>query len=279
MDATDIRALIELNNTFYAKHAASFSATRTRSWDGWRRLADLLEDAGWRKGDGDGRATGRPDATGAHRDILDLACGNLRFESFLAQAFAGESIAAHAVDSCPALAQGALDGLAGSLELDYRCVDVLDALLADPEGGAGLEGVPPCELAVCFGFMHHVPGSALRRALVAALCGHVAPGGVLTLSFWQYLRDPRLARRAAAAGALREEDPALAGLQLEAGDGFLGWQDDPSPLRYCHSFTEEEVDELAALAADLGFEEAGRWSADGPAGDLNRYLALRRPAS
>lgn len=297
MDATDIRALIELNNTFYAKHAASFSATRTRSWDGWRRLASLLEDAGWRKGDGTdaagtgpaggapgegsagSRAAGRPDATGAHRDILDLACGNLRFESFLAQDFAGERIAAHAVDSCPALAQGALDGLTGSLELDYRCVDVLDALLADPEGGAGLEGVPPCGLAVCFGFMHHVPGSALRRALVAALCGHVAPGGVLTLSFWQYLRDPRLARRAAAAGALREEDPALAGLQLEAGDGFLGWQDDPSPLRYCHSFTEEEVDGLAALAAGLGFEEAGRWSADGPAGDLNRYLALRRPAS
>lgn len=279
MDATDIRALIELNNTFYAKHAASFSATRTRSWDGWRRLADLLEDAGWRKGGADGRATGRPDATGAHRDILDLACGNLRFEAFLAQAFAGERIAAHAVDSCPALAQGALDGLAGSLELDYRCVDVLDALLADPEGGAGLEGVPPCGLAVCFGFMHHVPGSALRRALMAALCGRVAPGGIVALSFWQYLRDPRLARRAAAAGALREEDPALAALQLEAGDGFLGWQDDPSPLRYCHSFTEEEVDGLAASAADLGFEEAGRWSADGPAGDLNRYLALRRPVS
>lgn len=292
MDAADIRALIELNNRFYAKHAASFSATRTRRWDGWCRLADLLEDAGWRKGDGgagrggaagedsaDGRATGRPDATGAHRDILDLACGNLRFEAFLAQAFAGERIAAHAVDSCPALAQGALDGLAGSLELDYCCVDVLDALLAGPEGGAGLEGVPPCDLAVCFGFMHHVPGSALRRALVAALCGRVAPGGIVALSFWQYLRDPRLARRAAAAGALREEDPALAALRLEAGDGFLGWQDDPSPLRYCHSFTEEEVDGLAALAAGLGFEEAGRWSADGPAGDLNRYLVLRRHAS
>lgn len=300
VDAADIRALIELNNRFYAKHAASFSATRTRSWDGWRRLASLLEDAGWRKGDGtdaavagsagaagwapgedgaDGRATGRPDGTGAHRDILDLACGNLRFEAFLAQAFAGERIAAHAVDSCPALAQGTLDGLAGSLELDYRRVDVLDALLADPEGGTGLEGVPPCELAVCFGFMHHVPGSALRRALMAALCERVAPGGIVALSFWQYLRDPRLARRAAAAEALREEDPALAGLRLEAGDGFLGWQDDPSPLRYCHSFTEKEVDGLAALAADLEFEEAGRWSADGPAGDLNRYLVLRRPVS
>ena len=279
VDAADIRALIELNNRFYAKHAASFSATRTRSWDGWRRLASLLEDAGWRKGGADGRATGCPDGTGAHRDILDLACGNLRFEAFLAQAFAGERIAAHAVDSCPALAQGALDGLAGSLELDYRCVDVLDALLADPEGGTGLEGVPPCELAVCFGFMHHVPGSALRRALMAALCERVAPGGIVALSFWQYLRDPRLARRAAAAEALREEDPALAGLRLEAGDGFLGWQDDPSPLRYCHSFTEKEVDGLAALAADLGFEEAGRWSADGPAGDLNRYLVLRRPVS
>ena len=241
VDAADIRALIELNNRFYAKHAASFSATRTRSWDGWRRLATCLEDAGWRKGDGtdaavagsagaagwapgedgaDGRATGRPDGTGAHRDILDLACGNLRFEAFLAQAFAGERIAAHAVDSCPALAQGTLDGLAGSLELDYRRVDVLDALLADPEGGTGLEGVPPCELAVCFGFMHHVPGSALRRALMAALCERVAPGGIVALSFWQYLRDPRLARRAAAAEALREEDPALAGLRLEAGDGF-----------------------------------------------------------
>ena len=58
-------------------------------------------------------------------------------------------------------------------------------------------------------------------------------------------------------GRFGEEDPALAGLQLEAGDGFLGWQDDPSPLRYCHSFTEEEVDGLARSRRTSGSRRRG----------------------
>lgn len=262
MDDSTARELIALNSRFYAEHAASFSATRSAPWEGWRRVAD--------------RAARALPPSDRELRVLDLACGNLRFERFI-EADAVRPACIDAVDNCDNLGRGAL--LPG---VRYHSIDILEALIAGD--GAGTDPFPQLagaryDLCACFGFMHHVPGSALRRALVAALCGHVAPGGVLTLSFWQYLRDPRLARRAAAAGALREEDPALAGLQLEAGDGFLGWQDDPSPLRYCHSFTEEEVDGLAALAADLGFEEAGRWSADGPAGDLNRYLALRRPAS
>lgn len=309
MDAADIRALIALNNGFYARHAASFSATRTRRWDGWLRVADLLApdipaagargDAGGARGGaaapgrrgrgglparaGGGTGPGSPaeaegrDA-GADLAVLDVACGNLRFEAFLGSAFPGARMAVHAVDSCPALARDAADPGEG-VSVAYRRVDVLEELLADPAGGAGLAGIPRCGLVVCFGFMHHVPGRALREGLLRALAERTAPGGLLALSFWRYLDDPRLARRAGEAEALRGEDPRLAGLRLEEGDGFLGWQRDPSPLRYCHSFSEGEVDALAGLAESLGLTEEARWSADGPVGDLNRYLALRRPRS
>ena len=59
------------------------------------------------------------------------------------------------------------------------------------------------------------------------------------------------------------------------GDHFLGWQQDPRPLRYCHSFAEDEVDALVRSVADCA-REVERFSADGSSDTLNRYLILQR---
>ena len=89
---------------------------------------------------------------------------------------------------------------------------------------------------------------------------------------------PRLARKAeashAAALAQLEGSVALAA-QLEPGDRFLGWQDEPGLWRWCHSFDDAQADELAASVCDAASEEA-RFRSDGKTGRLNLYLIFRK---
>ncbi|MDY2776856.1 MAG: class I SAM-dependent methyltransferase [Collinsella sp.] len=255
MDERCARGLIELNNRFYAANAASFSATRSAPWEGWRRVEGELGRTG-------ALETGR-------LKVLDLACGNLRFERFLAGLLPEGGLSATAIDSCPALGH-AEEGV------DFVELDILDALM-----GSGDAPRTPlaaaCDLAVCFGFMHHVPGFALRARVVGELVRATRPGGLVAISFWQFMDDPRLARKAREADAGAGGDalwPGFSPSDLEPGDHFLGWQGDHGPLRYCHHFTEPEIDALARGAA--GAREVTRFSADGSSHSLNRYLVLQR---
>ena len=270
MQIETARELIALNNRFYAGHAASFSATRSAPWEGWRRLFALL------RGQGAAEGMGTTGSAGSARPytVLDLACGNLRFEQFLAQELDEAPTLVHAVDSCPALAQE-VDLPAASLA--YHEVDVLDTLLSK-RGDQLLGGVPPCDLTVCFGFMHHVPSTALRSALVHALVEATAPGGIIAISFWRFMDDDRLARKATETARIASDQPPFPGYDagsLDTNDYFLGWQNDPSPLRYCHHFTDAEIDELVASVSGEA-REILRYDADGASGTLNRYLILER---
>lgn len=259
MDLACACTLIELNNRFYADHAASFSATRSAPWEGWRKAAELLEQRGW------GRVGKTP-------QVLDLACGNLRFEHFLRSAMPDVDPAFHAVDACPGLAQDARS----TPGVTFHWADVLQDLLAG-DGMHGFEAVPPCDLSVTFGFMHHVPGAAMRRAVLELLLDRTARGGIVIISFWQFMNDGRLARKALAADAVARERSLIDMDQLDRNDHFLGWQSDPSPLRYCHHFGEEEIDGLVASVGTHA-RELARYSADGSSGTLNRYLVLERTA-
>ena len=253
MDTGTVRKLIALNNRFYAEHATSFSATRSAPWAGWERLADELRELGWVANEDDNT-----------RSVLDLACGNLRFERFLVDAFPKVTWRFTAVDSCPALA-GDID-ISG---LSFRQRDILAALVDDPRPVMLPEHA--CDLTVCFGFMHHVPSAALRRRVLDALIEATAPGGFIALSFWQFMDDNRLAAKALHAGV----PASITAAELDANDHFLGWQDDARPLRYCHHFDETEIDELVNTA-NPRTREVARWSADGGSGTLNRYLLLQR---
>lgn len=209
------------------------------------------------------------------RTVLDLACGNLRFEEFLACEFPHARFSFNAVDTCLALAS---PQTLAQANIRYREVDILQNALA---GHRFIDDVPTCDLTVCFGFMHHVPSRELRSAVLETLCAHTAPNGLIAVSFWQFMYDERLARKAMQAGALAPDASspfAALGIdtsQLEEHDHFLGWQTDPSPLRYCHHFPEAEVDELVASVGTVA-REVARYSADGSSGTLNRYLVLEK---
>ena len=157
-------------------------------------------------------------------------------------------------------------------ELDI--LDVLSAGTAEPTH-VGFDA-PPCDLVACFGFLHHVPGWGNRVRLLRELGGHVAPGGFLVVSFWQFMNSPALAVKACESHARGLQALAERGLDaaaLEQGDYLLGWQDRQDVFRYCHSFTQDEV---RALADEAGLAEhiVDSFEADGRTGNLNAYLVV-----
>lgn len=242
MDLMTAQHLSELTSAFYRGVSQSFSATRQTGWPGWRHV---VEAAGA--------------SCGSRVDVLDVACGNLRFERYLASC--GIEARAWAIDACDELVEAGRTTLPDGLELSYQHLDVMEALFSG-EGLVGLVDAPPCDLAVCFGFMHHVPLYDQRLELLRTMLAHVRPGGLVAVSFWQFLRDERLRAKAR---------PVEGG---DGGDYLLGWQDRVDVARYCHSFSEEEIDELVARLPE-GTVEVDRFSADGKSQDLNRYVLLR----
>ena len=293
MDDALAHQLINLTSQFYGKAASSFSATRQQPWEGWEQLWELAAprlridaegpmgtprpDEGSKAPEGSASAhlgtMGGPTAERPLR-VLDVGCGNLRFEQFL-EAKAPGAWEAWAVDDCPALmAEGASDGTLAK-RTTLQQLDVMGALLE----GAGVEELadafdpPPVDLAVAFGFLHHVPGADARERLMRALARSVRPGGLVAVSLWQFADDERL--RAKAKEATARGRAALDLPPLDPGDYLLGWQHDPHLFRYGHSFTEAEADELAQPLAPQA-RELVRFSADGKSGQLNRYLLLER---
>jgi tRNA (uracil-5-)-methyltransferase TRM9 len=232
--------LLAINRRFYQQGAEGFSATRQRPWEGWRQLLPELAAA---------RAGG---------SFLDLGCGNGRFALFLAAE--GLLPASYlGIDGSPSLLAEARERLPGApcsfLELDLG--DGLPAILPGQ----------PYDLVALFGVLHHLPGQAARRNLLADLASRLAPGGLLIPSFWLLDRFPGRFEK------LRRAAPPFAEDALEPGDALLSFAGRPDLLRYCHFPDDAEIDAACSLP---GCEELRRFRADGPSGGDNLYAVLQR---
>ena len=99
----------------------------------------------------------------------------------------------------------------------------------------------------------------------------------MCISFWRFMDDEGMAAKAhktheeALAYCSQELNSAQ---QFNEGDYLLGWRNTPGAYRYCHSFSDEEIDFLAASVADRA-ECSARFRADGRTGSLNEYLVLQ----
>ncbi len=248
MDRASIAFLRDLNNRFYEGCAQSFSATRSLPWEGWLRCA------------------GHAPASRPLR-VLDVACGNMRFEAFLEKEFGDRApLEFYAVDDCDALAPLREGGA-------FQKLDIV-GLLCDGTSVASSIDSPNCDFVGCFGFMHHIPSFDFRERLLKALIDKAASGGVVCVSFWRFMSDARIASRAS-------RDLSDFGVQgspaLEENDFFLGWKNEPGLARYCHHFDEEEVNRLIeAACSDSRATLADEFFADGKSGELNHYVVLKK---
>ena len=247
MDSKTADILRMLNNDFYARHAESFSETRQHPWPGWNRVVEELLAS---------RET--------VRSIIDYACGNLRFERFCRGFDELADCRFFAIDSCEPL-------VGGSEGVDFIKLDIVSCLNACEDFKVMIPN-SECDVAVCFGFMHHVPSFESRARLLRWIVESVLPGGIIAVTFWRFMDDEKLSISAERHTiAAREE----LGIELDANDYLIGWQGRPGVYRYCHHFNDEEIFQLIDSIghhADL----TCRFRADGRNGNMNDYLILKR---
>lgn len=264
---TDVaRRMNSLNAEFYRAQASSFCQTRQAPWPGWGRVVSLAGIA--------------VTATPSTLSVLDVACGNLRFGTYLASRMASSPVPARvaycAVDSCPSLVRRCAPPL--PWKVDFTQIDLVERLLNGVPLAFPAPASAPADLTVCFGFMHHVPTWAARVALLRALLGATRPGGTCAVSLWQFMNSPRLARRARETTVEALGSLGLAPSDLDADDYLVGWQGLPDVWRYCHSFDADGITALVDAVSDLSTVRE-RFSSDGRTGNLNTYLVFRRHAA
>lgn len=284
MDDALARRLCALNSDFYRMQAKSFSSTRHTAWPGWDRCVEEVLAAG---------GLAAPEAV-----VLDVACGNLRFEQFAAAALPAHRPMFHAVDDCDelALAQGVLSQSGDAApDVRFHHLDVVGALLDGTldlrkccgfQTGCDMRRTPAAraeatgpdagaDLAVAFGFLHHIPGADRRVRFMDALLDAVVSGGFAAVSLWCFMRDGALAQRACRTHAQACLELGLDASAFEHGDYLLGWNNVSGAWRYCHHFEDGEADGLAAAVAGKA-RVVARFAADGRTGNLNEYLVLQR---
>lgn len=287
VDSRTKKLLVELTNEFYSTVAASFSETRSAAWHGWSRVVDsAIEQFGMepavredmlaeravcsvQESSVQESELGVASASMCPLRVLDIGCGNLRFEKYLSAR--GVPFEATCVDNCEALMREGLGDVSPALGAVHLVhADVMQPLMDGLDVKMALGLLPDSfDVAVAFGFLHHIPGFDGRELLVKSLGSLVRPGGLVAVSFWQFERDVKILAKAQATTEVAQSKFALEA--LETGDYLLGWQRDESAFRYCHSFSEEEISDLSERLSP-GLQEVSRFSADGKSGDLNRYV-------
>jgi tRNA (uracil-5-)-methyltransferase TRM9 len=154
----------------------------------------------------------------------------------------------------------------------FQQLDIVSSLAANSLAADLAVCDKSCDLAVAFGFMHHIPLVAWRRQLLQALAAKVRPGGYVAVSFWRFMSSPKLAKKAQVTTAQACAELSLP--ELPENDYLLGWQQTRGSYRYCHHFDEAEI---ASFEQALGPRATlvARYQADGKPGNLNEYLIWR----
>lgn len=287
MRAKTVQLLSKLTQEFYESCASSFSNTRKNSWAGWEQLIELIEQYQLK----------HTEPIQEYR-LLDLACGNLRFETYLKTRLLKADTANFryprrllgiASDICMTLSQNfAWCEEDERLKIVRHTCDIQSTLLHNssltqvlPQAQEGFE------LVVSFGFMHHLASAQLRLRFLQECAQLLRTHGILCISLWSFMSETsfhKKAKHATDSACIRYPELKQ---ELEAHDYFLGWSHNYETLRYCHHFDEAEVHNISAqLRASFQerypeeqLHQLALWQADGKNSKLNYYLAFqRRPA-
>lgn len=222
MKDLSILTLIELNQKFYLDNASSFHKTRQHPWNGWSQITNLLPDP--------------------LLMAIDIGCGNGRWFGFLETQKRPQKAIGIDVDGFMLVqARQRFAKYPGHSFYQGDCIQDLDQILKSLVKDKA-------SLITSFGLWHHIPSYELRLYNLYLLKQHLADHGILCVSLWQFAQDPAYTHKLKEPASL----VAKVGIEVsefEQGDYFLGWQEEAEALRYCHSFSDEEIERLAT---DLG---------------------------
>lgn len=239
MDEATVQHLLDLNRQFYQTFALQFSATRQRLQAGVLRILKTIPPEG---------------------QILDLGCGNGELARELAsRGFHGQYLG---IDQSAEFLAEARQKLAGKRNFSFLVADLTSANWHSdlPEKSF--------QVIMAFAVLHHIPGTALRRRLLATVRALLSPASRFIHSEWQFLSSPRLQAR-----LQPWEKAGLTANQVDPGDYLIDWRAGSQGLRYVHFFTPGE---LAALAKACGYTIDETFFSDGEGGKLGLYQIWKR---
>ena len=226
--------IVSLNHQFYQSFASDFSETRGRLQPG---VLKVLEE------------------NPPKESILDLGCGNGKIALELVErGYSGTYLGA---DFSLGLLDWAVRDLPPGIKADFIELDLT---------APSWDGILPStsfEMITCFATLHHIPGYPLRESICKNIRRHLAEGGKLFISVWQFLRSERLKAK-----ILPWESVNLSAEDVNEGDYLLDWRRGGKGIRYAHFYTQ---DELSQLAAASGFQISHTYDSDGEGGNLGHY--------
>ena len=231
-----VRRLGELNREFYGEFAHSFASTRRVPQPGFSQLENYLPDP--------------------CPSLLDVGCGEGRLGRFLLQR--GRVQEYHGLDDSQrllAIAQAEIEG-----QFWRR-----DLLQSHP-----LTGLGRYDAIACLAVLQHIPGRENRLRLMVEMGQHLAPGGRLLLSNWQFLGSERQRKK-----IVDWREAGLSAEMVEENDYLLTWKRDGRGVRYV-SYVDQQ--EITSLAEQAGLRTTATFRADGREGDLNLY-SVHEPAT
>jgi|GEM_PF-1256646 len=230
-----MRRLEALNARFYERYATQFDGTRMSAWEGWETIISELPRR-------------------APFKVLDLGCGNGRLARVLQLAQERDPTlhveGYRGLDRCEALLEAA-ERHAHARGLSFPCSWARWGWgELDEQASASPWAQPEWGWVTLFGVTHHVFSFERRLALLSSAARCLAPGGRLSVSFWDFGASERWRGKQASWERVTAEwgdDRAW----LEEGDALLGWGGSHETLRYCHWVSPDEElrlsDALCAL--------------------------------
>lgn len=229
--------IVQLNKEFYEKVGDDFSSTRQAPWKGWSRVVEEIKGH-FKNG---------------KLSLIDVACGNGRFQGFIDSNLTNINYVG--VDSSEVLLEKAKTNYPSATFEHYDVVLELNKMSNQ------------YDIVVAFGITHHIPSQEFRETWFENLSKLVKPGGLLIFTIWDFFND-------ASFDVSKTYIPShINKAELEEGDYFLSWDRiGGDVLRYCHHYSESEINKISEILERNGMELNSTWKDDGKGGVSNLYF-------
>lgn len=232
MNSATTARLLAINREFYNRFADSFSSTRQRLQPGVKKLLDSIRD---------------------DDSVLDLGCGNGHFLREVSRR--GYKQPLLGVDFSLPLLRNA-EPIPGVV---FREVDLTQLSMYSEQ----LSVAGGWSVITMFAALHHVPSNEIRLDILGTARKLLKPDGKFILSNWQFLNSDKLKAR------IQPWDRVgLSNSDVDERDYLLDWRSGGEGLRYAHHFS---VEELLALAEQVGMSVSASYLSDGNKGNLSLY--------